>query len=69
MAVKKPDLMKTIISVSKEIKKIEEFHVSEESLKEIILLCEEYKYHKTNSNDNFAERVDKILDKILEEEG
>jgi hypothetical protein len=60
--------METIISVSKEIEKPGNFSISEENLKQIILLCEEYKYHKTNANDNFSERVDKLLDKILEEE-
>ena len=66
--VKKPDLMDTIISVSKKIEKSGEFNVSEDNLRKIIQLCEEYKYHKTNANDIFSERVDNILNQIMEEE-
>tara|TARA_B100001142_G_C14100295_1_gene564947 strand:+ start:40 stop:285 length:246 start_codon:yes stop_codon:yes gene_type:complete len=65
--IKKPDLMDTIVSVSKRIEKSGDFDISEENLKKIILLCEEYKYHKTNANDLFSDRVDQILDQILEE--
>ena len=66
ISVSKPDLVKTIISVSKRVEKKGDFNVSEEDIKEIILLCEKYKYHKTNANDDFAERVEIILDRIIE---
>ena len=60
-------LIKTF-KVSKKIEKPGEFNVSEDNLRKIIQLCEEYKYHKTNANDIFSERVDNILNQILEEE-
>jgi len=65
MTIERPDLIKTILSVSKEIEMQGDFNVTEKDLKEIIALCEIYKYHKTNANDNFSAEIDKIIERML----
>ena len=65
MTIERPDLIKTILSVSKEIEMQGDFNVTEKDLKEIIALCEIYKYHKTNANDNFSGEIDRIIERML----
>jgi len=65
MTIKKPNLVKTIISVSKDIEMQGDFNVNEKDLREIIALCEMYKYHKTNANDNFSGEIDRIIERML----